>query len=231
MEGVADGVGLDHVAHEAQGQDDGHGEKACQELAEAALESRPDVIDGAACGVAVVVGGAVGLGQDGLAVDGGHAEKGAEPHPEDGPGAAGVEGRGAAGDVAGAHLGGDSGGQGLEGTHAVLARLVAGEGDAAEELAAALAELAHLDEAGADGVENAGTQQQEQEQELLVPEDVIDGCHDLGDEFHSDPSFSGGGHGKERPAPSPLGTVTGSESARKTLRPGGRKALPLCPFA
>ena len=41
----------------------------------------------------------------------------------------------------------------------------------------------------------------------------------------------GGGHGKERPAPSPLGTVTGSESARKTLRPGGRKALPLCPFA
>ena len=74
-------------------------------------------------------------------------------------------------------------------------------------------------------------QEQEQEQELLVPEDVIDGCHDLGDEFHSDPSFFGGGHGKERPAPSPLGTVTGSESARKTLRPGGRKALPLCPFA
>ena len=37
LEGGADGVGLDHAAHEAQGQDDGHGEETSQELA----ESRP----------------------------------------------------------------------------------------------------------------------------------------------------------------------------------------------
>ena len=31
LEGVADGVGLDHVAGEAQGEDDGQGEEARQE--------------------------------------------------------------------------------------------------------------------------------------------------------------------------------------------------------
>ena len=217
MEGVADGVGLDHVAHEAQGQDDGHREEARQELAEAALEGRPDVVDGAAGGVAVVVGGAVLLGQDSLAVDGGHAEEGGDPHPEDGAGAAGVEGGGAAGDVAGAHLGGDGGGQGLEGAHALLARLVAGETDAAEELAAALAELPDLDEAGPDGVEDAGAQQEEEQQKLLVPEDIIDGCHDLCDKFHSAFLLLALA-GKRRTGPV-LTTVAGSDSARKTHRP------------
>lgn len=92
IEGGADGVGLDHAAHKAQGQDDGHGEEAGQELAEAALEGGGDVIDGAAVVGAVFVRPAGLDGQSGLGVDGSHAEEGDNPHPENGAGSTGEDG-------------------------------------------------------------------------------------------------------------------------------------------
>ncbi len=161
-ESVADGVGLDHVAHEAQGQDDGNGEEYGQELAQPALEGRPDVIDGAAGDFAVFADLLILLGQHRLAVDGGHSEEGGDPHPEDGAGAAGHQGGGAAGDVAGAHLGGNGGGQGLEGAHALLAGLFTLEADVAKDPAHSRTESADLDEPGADGKEYAAAHQQEQ---------------------------------------------------------------------
>ena len=214
VEGVSDGVGLDHVAHEAQGQDDGDGEEAGQELAEAALEGRLDIVDGTAGDMAVLVCGLELLCQHGLAVDGGHAEEGGDPHPEDGAGAAGVQGGGAAGDVAGAHLGGDGGGQSLEGAHALLAGLFAAEGEAAEQAAPALAELADLDKPGTDRVIDTGEQQQEQQQQLLVPQDVVDCANDLGDDgFHSVdfPSVPGKRDKKKK-----SGTVTRSHSTNRS---------------
>ncbi len=45
LHGGADGVGLDHTAHESKGQDDGDSEEARQELSEASLERRGDVTD------------------------------------------------------------------------------------------------------------------------------------------------------------------------------------------
>ncbi len=154
LEGGADGVGLDHAAHEAQGQDDGHGEETSQELAESALEGGGDVVHRSAVNIAVLVYLAGLDGQSGLSVDGGHAEEGDDPHPEDGPRSAGEDGAGGAHDVAGAHLGGDGGGQGLEGAHAA-GMLFAPQGQVAEYLPHALAEAAHLNEAGPDGVPQA----------------------------------------------------------------------------
>ena len=195
FKGGADGVGLHHAAHEAQGQDDGDGEEACQELAETALESGGDVVHGAA------PVGAVGIrlpgldGKGGFGIDGGHAEEGDEPHPENRAGAAGENRTGRAHNVAGAHLGGNSGGQGLEGTHALLVP-PAPEGEVAEGLFHTLAEAADLDKAGADGIPQANAD--EEEHQDVVGEVLVDFCHNGeevglqgGDDFcHAELPFS-----------------------------------------
>ena len=99
LECGADGVGLHHAAHEAQGQGDGHGEETSQELAESALEGGGDVVHRSAVNIAILVYLAGLDGQSGLSVDGGHAEEGDDPHPEDGPRSAGEDGSGGAHDV------------------------------------------------------------------------------------------------------------------------------------
>ena len=160
LEGGADGVGLHHAAHETQGQDDGNGEEPGQELAEAALKSGGDVVHRAAVNGAVLVNDTGLLGQGGFRVDSSHAEEGNDPHPEDGAGAAGEDGAGGADDVAGTHLSGNGGGQGLEGGHAALLS-AALEPDVAKGLFHGLAEAADLHEAGANGVPQAHADEQE----------------------------------------------------------------------
>ena len=150
--------------------------KARQELAEAALEGGGDVVDGAAV-IAAVVALLPGLdSQGGLGIDGGHAEEGDDPHPEDGAGAAGEDGAGGAHDIAGAHLGGDGGGHGLERAHAPLLPS-APEGQVAEQAAHALPEVADLDEPGADGVPQAHADQQKDQD--VVRQVRVDGVYDL----------------------------------------------------
>ena len=133
--------------------------KGRQEFAEAAFERGGDVIDRAA------VDGAVccldpGLdGQRGFSIDGGHAEEGDDPHPEDGAGAAGQNSAGGAYDVAGAYLGGNGGGQCLKGAHAAV-MLLAVEGQIAEHSAHTLTEAADLNKAGLDAVPQADSHQQ-----------------------------------------------------------------------
>ena len=94
--------------------------KAGQELAKPALKSGGNVIHRAAV-VGTVRVLAAGLdSQGGLGIDGSHTEEGNDPHPENGPRAAGQDGAGCAHNVARAHLGGDGGSQRLEGTHSML---------------------------------------------------------------------------------------------------------------
>ena len=72
---------------------------------------------------------------------------------------------------------------------------------------------------------------EEEQQELLIPEDIIDGCHDLCDKFHSAFLLLALA-GKRRTGPV-LATAAGSESARKTFRPyfiRGRKGLATLSF-
>ena len=110
--------------------------------------------------VALLVGNAGLNGQGGLRVDGSHAEEGDDPHPEDGAGAAGQDRARSAHDVAGAHLGGNGGGQGLEGAHAPLLPS-APQRQIAEDLLHTLAEAAYLNKAGANGIKESHTDEQE----------------------------------------------------------------------
>ncbi len=143
-----------------------------QELAESALEGGGDVVHRSAVNIALLVYLAGLDGQSGLGVDGGHAEKGDDPHPEDGPRSAGEDGSGGAHDIAGAHLGGNGGGQGLEGAHPA-GLLPAPEAQVAEYLPHPLAEAAHLNEAGADAVKQAhGDEQEDQDVAGQVVVDV-----------------------------------------------------------
>ena len=82
--------------------------------------------------MALIVRGLVGLGEHGFGEDGGHAEEGRDPHPEDGSGAAHGDGGRSAREVSCAHLRGDGGGEGLERTHALLSGPFAVQGQSAE---------------------------------------------------------------------------------------------------
>ena len=177
LERVADGVALHHVAHEAQRQRDGHGKEAREELAEPALEPRLDVVHRPA-GHFAVHGCLVFLREGGLRIDGGHAEKGGQPHPEDGPRPAGGDGRGCARNVACAHLSRHGGGQRLEGTHAVRAGLVAAQADVPEYGLQALLEFAHLHGLQADGEPDPRAAQQNQQDR--VPKGRVDAFHNGG---------------------------------------------------
>ena len=173
-EGLADGVGLHHAAEEAERQNDGDGEEAREELAEAALEGGGDIVNRAAEDVAVLIHGARFLRERGFRVDGRHAEEGDDPHPEDGAGAAGEDRAGRADDIAGADLRRNGGGERLEGAHAALL-LSAAETEAAEHAVPALLEVTDLHEAGLDGVPQ--TNGDEQRDQNVVGQVAVDLLH------------------------------------------------------
>ena len=118
------------------------------------------------------LGGFKLLCQHGLAVNGSHAEKCGEPHPENRAGAAGIQSRGAAGDIAGTNLCRNGGGQSLKRGHAVFTGFFTPQGKTAEKPAEAFAELSYLHKSGSDGEPNTGTHQQPQQQ--VVPYKVTD---------------------------------------------------------
>ncbi len=172
--GFRDGVGLNHGAHEAQCQDNGHCEEAGQKLAEFVLECVFNIVDGASENGAVLLHHAGLLCQDCLCIDGCHAEEGDDPHPEDGTRAADENGTARTDNIACAYLCRNGGCQCLEGRESALF-FAALEGQIAEYLFHALAEATHLHEACADRVEQAGSHQEEDQniiRQVLI--DILD---------------------------------------------------------
>ena len=163
IEGIADGVGLNHVAHEAQCQDNGHCEEGSHEGTDLTLESSLDVVDGATGNSTVFVHGLELLSQNRFAVDGSHAEESGQPHPEHGTGTTGYQSGCTAGNITGTNLSRNGGCQSLERAHAFLARCLTLQADVAEDQAHTFTELPDLDEIGTDGKEDAAAQQQEQQ--------------------------------------------------------------------
>ena len=186
VECVADGVGLDHVAHEAQRQNDKYREHGRQNLTEFALECRPDVVRRAA-GHMAVHGRLVVLRQHGLGIDGRHAEERRHPGPEQCTRAAADQRRGAAGDVAGAHLCRNGRRQRLKTAHALGVRLFAAQREPAEHAAEALAKAAHLHAPQPNRKENACAY--EQKQQKRVPDNVAELLNKRGKCRHIDPLF------------------------------------------
>ena len=158
----ADRVGLHHAAEEAEREDDRHREEASEELTEVTAECGRDVVDRAAVDTAVLTDHSRLLREDRLRVDGGHAEEGDDPHPEDRTRAAGEDRTTRADDVAGADLCRDGGREGLEGGHAGGV-LLTGETQLTEGLLHPIAEVADLDEAGPDGVPETHAEKQDHE--------------------------------------------------------------------
>ncbi len=155
-----DGVGLNHAAEEAQGEDNGNCEETGEELAKTALECAGNVVNGAALDVAVCVGFAGFESEGSLSIDGGHTEEGDNPHPEDGAGTADEDSAGSTNDVAGTYLSCNSGCKSLEGAHAAFL-LSAAKGEIAENAAHAFAEASYLNEASFNGVEKSDRYQQD----------------------------------------------------------------------
>ncbi len=182
VERLGNGVGLHHVADEAQGHDDGNGEKDREWPVPGAHAAR-DVPGRSAHHMALAVGGFVDLGQNGLGKDGRHAEKGRQPEPEERPRPPKHHGRGRASHIARAHLGGNGRGQGLKGAHAALVRPAPEEAGAAHEIAQGKAELAYLHETQAQGIEQARAAQKRNEEErapekaVEIGDPVREGCH------------------------------------------------------
>ena len=124
----------------------------------------------------VLQGDAGFLRNNGLCVDGRHAEEGDDPHPEDCTGTANEDRTARADDVAGTDLRRDCRGQCLERTHAAIAG-AALEGEVAEHFSPAFAKAAHLHKVGLDGVEQSDAD--EQNDENVIREVCVDGLHDF----------------------------------------------------
>ena len=182
LHGVRDGVGLHHVADAAQRNDDCDREEDRKRTPLLAHAER-DVVGGTAEHAALLVLRAIGLREHGFGEDGCHAEEGRDPEPEERARTARHEGRGRARNVARAHLGRNGRGKRLKGAHARLVGTLAEERRSAQKEAGRKTELAHLNEAQLDGVEDARAAKQ-RNQEEDAPEDAIDVADELIEEIH-----------------------------------------------
>ena len=105
-----------------------------------------------------------------------------QPHPEDGAGTAGNDGRRHAGDVAHAHGGGQGGAEGLELGNGALVLHVPGNvlvENAADGVLHPMAEMGELEALCHDCHQNAGGDQQRQHRD--APDEAVDGAVDLRD--------------------------------------------------
>ncbi len=158
-DGRADGVGLYHAAHKAKREEGRHREEAREKAAEAIGESALDIIDRAAVHRTLSVHPARLLRQHRLGVDGGHAEEGDDPHPENRARAADQDRAAGADDVAGADLRRHSGGQRLKGAQAA-GLLIALELNVSEHSLHALLEASDLHKACLQGKKETGSYQE-----------------------------------------------------------------------
>ena len=119
-ERLGNGVGLHGVEHQTEHHQQRHREHgACPRR----LQATADVEGRAAAVETMMVIDLVELRQRTFRVGRGHAQQGHDPHPEERPGATGVDRHGHAGDVAGPHPRGQAGGQCLDGGDALAVLL------------------------------------------------------------------------------------------------------------
>lgn len=131
---------------------------AGQHAADAAL----DVVGGAAVGLSVFIGAAVIYRQGNLGGFQSHAQKGGDPKPEQGPGAAHRNSGSHAADVAHAHGAADGGGDRGESTHMAGAHVMlfffekGAKGSGHE-----MPKVPELEKAGSNGKEGAGPENED----------------------------------------------------------------------
>ena len=162
-EGGSYGIGLNHISHKAQSQNDKHRKQPCQKPAEPPLKGRLDIVHRAACNLSVHLG-LVLLSKNRLRIDGSHAKESADPHPENSPWAAADEGRGRSGQISCAYLGRDSRSQGLKRRHLAFFMLFALQTEISKNQTAALSEPPYLYKSETDCVVDACSHQNHNQQ-------------------------------------------------------------------
>ena len=156
---LRDGVGLGHVSHAQGGRQREHGEERGQELSAAPLQAEAHGVHGTAPELAPAVPLTVLHRQQALRALGGQTQQGGELHPHQGAGAPGHQGRGHAGDVAGADGGGEGRHQGGEGGDPVCSAL---PGLPAENAPQRPPQVPPGEKAGAEQKKYAGARQKRQ---------------------------------------------------------------------
>ena len=183
--GGSDGIGLYHISHKAQSQNDKDSKDHSQNSAKGSLKGLADIIHRAACHLALHRR-LIFLGQHRLPVDGRHTEKGAEPHPENGARAAGHQRRSGARQVARAHLGRDGCRQGLKGRHLAVLPLLAVHPEMPEHQAQALSKFSYLNKFQTD--REIDSRPAQDDQEAYAPHPVVYRCYHI--QQHSFSLFS-----------------------------------------
>ena len=115
----SDRVGLYHVTHESQSQNDGYGEESCKELTESTFEYVFDIVYRTA-DYGTVFNLTCVLSHNCFGVNRSHTEKRADPHPENGTGSTGCNSGSSSGNITGTDLCCNSGGQCLKRTETVF---------------------------------------------------------------------------------------------------------------
>ena len=139
-----------------------------------AVESVVNVVNGAAVNIAVLALNTGLLSEYSFRVNGGHGEKGDNPHPEDGTGAACKNGTACAYNISRADLRGDCGCKSLKGTHTAFVT-VTHQGEVAENFAHTLFEAADLHKACLHGIPYAHCKQQDNQD--VIRQIRIDGLY------------------------------------------------------
>ena len=117
-----DGVGLHRIEYQTEREDQTERE---QHPHPAHAKALLHVISRAATVVAILILNFVKLGQGAFDEGGRHADKGDQPHPEDGTGATQIDGNSHTGQVASAHAGGKTGAERLKRGDASIVRFTA----------------------------------------------------------------------------------------------------------
>ena len=152
----SDGIGLYHISHKAQSENNKYREQSGERLSECALERRLDVVDRTARHLTVYLC-LICLCQNCLSIDRRHSEECADPHPKDCARTSADEGGRRSGKISCTYLSRDGCRDGLERSHLTFFVLFAVHAEMPEYLADALSELSDLNKSQADRIVKSGS--------------------------------------------------------------------------
>ena len=182
-----DRVGLYHISHKSQGQDDSYRKETCQEFSKSALEYVFYIIYRASYIMSVFQFSCM-LCHNSFRIDGSHSEECTDPHPEDGTRSSGCNRCCCSGDITGSYLGGNRCCQSLKRTETIFS-FPAMQRKITKQCFHSGTKLSYLNKFQAERVNDTGSQKQDQQ--CIIPQKRIDTLNYFCNKFHvfSSPSL------------------------------------------
>ena len=182
-----DRVGLYHISHKSQGQNDSYRKETCQEFSKSALEYVFYIIYRASYIVSVFQFSCM-LCHNSFRIDGCHSEECTDPHPEDGARPSGCNRCRCSGNITGSYLGGNRCCQSLKGTETIFS-FSSMQRKITKQCFHSGTKLSYLNKFQAERVNDTGSQKQDQQ--CIIPQKRIDTLNYFCNKFHvfSSPSL------------------------------------------